>query len=110
MLARERVRFNHPETKTEPNITSADLGQIVLELAHEIRTYSESLSRLSDKMIKDRQLDPQSQEFKDFQQDIQNVMDFSRYANPALKCMAMLVVPLQRNSPRMISSMNNQAN
>ena len=49
-----RTRFNYAETPTEHNVTAVDLGHVIMELAAQVRQYSENLMRLGDQMIKER--------------------------------------------------------
>jgi len=101
---RTRTRFNYPETPTEHNVTSVDLGHVIMELAAQVRQYSENLMRLGDQMIKDRPLNPE--ELRSFQMDIQNCMDLARYASPMFKSTSNFVVPVARCPPRLVSVIN----
>ena len=48
-----RTRFNFAETPTEHNVTCVDLGHVIMELAVQVRQYSQNLMRLGDQMIKE---------------------------------------------------------
>ena len=65
-----RTRFNHPESPTEHNVSSKDFGMAIMELAKEVREYSQNLMVLADQMVDDRK------------RDIQNCMDCARFAEP----------------------------
>ena len=103
-----RTRFNHPESPTEPNVSSKDLGKAIIELSKEVRAYSQNLMQLSDQMVKDRNFAPDSEEHAKFQRDIQNCMDCARYAGPMFKNISTFVVPAAREPPRFVSVMQPQ--
>lgn len=105
---RLRTRFNYPETPTENNVSAADLGAVVLELAAQVRLYSHNLMKLADQMCKDRNFQVNSPEHVQFQTDIQNCMDCARYAGPMFKNISSFVVPAARQPPRIISVMPPQ--
>ena len=103
-----RTRFNHPESPTEHNVSSKDLGMAIMELAKEVREYAQNLMVLSDQMVKDRDFEMDSEEHLKFQRDIQNCMDCARYAGPMFKNMSCFVVPAARKPPRFVSVMQPQ--
>ena len=103
-----RTRFNHPESPTEHNVSSRDLGMAIMELAKEVREYAQNLMVLSDQMVKDRDFEVDSEEHLKFQRDIQNCMDCARYAGPMFKNISTFVVPAAREPPRFVSVMQPQ--
>ena len=105
---RTRTRFNYPETPTEENVSAQDLGHVVLDLAQQVRIYSQNLMKLADQMVKDRDFQVNSDEHVQFQTDIQNCMDCARYAGPMFKNISAFVVPAARQPPRIISVMQPQ--
>jgi hypothetical protein len=99
----ERVRFNVPPTKTQENVISHDLGTFVTEVSQVTREFAVELSKLSNHMIQDRALERDSPEYINYKKAIQNIMDAARYASPMFLNLAKFTIPLNRQSPRLIS-------
>ena len=103
-----RTRFNHPETPTEPNVSSKDLGVAIMVLAKEVREYAQNFMIFSDQMVKDRNFELNSEEHLKFQTDIQNNMDCARYAGPLFMSISTFVVPAACEPPRFVSVMQQR--
>lgn len=101
----DRVRFNTPVTKTQPNVVSEDLGEFIIDVSKEVKKYSVSLNRLANKMTQDKNMDRNSLEYERYKTDIQNLMDAARYASPMFMNMAKFTLPLSQPSPRRVSVM-----
>ena len=101
----DRVRFNTPVTKTQPNVVSEDLGEFIIDVSKEVKKYSVSLNRLANKMTQDKNMDRNSLEYERYKTDIQNLMDAARYASPMFKNMTKFTLPLSQPSPRRVSVM-----